>query len=206
MDRSPKQWTLTWIYLSPIHLPANSLWEFHTLKCFKFQRDNFMSANIVSIHKKTPPFSAVTNHQNPCPAEPGYTLPLQTVKIQISWLLKKPTDLDLHCLPLSIWIYSNNLDQVIWLAESYKWAWYLNLFRRTKVKIIKINGICFLHNFMDKPKIMTNTGIVLHVYTEFFIIWVAKWEKVPSDTFAQQRLTSRKHTYIIMIPLNPTFI
>ena len=24
---------------------------------------------------------------NPCPAEPGYTLPLQTVKIQISWLL-----------------------------------------------------------------------------------------------------------------------
>ena len=30
---------------------------------------------------------------NPCPAEPGYTLPLQTVQIQISWLLKKPTDL-----------------------------------------------------------------------------------------------------------------
>ena len=29
---------------------------------------------------------------NPCPAEPGCTLPLQTVK--------KPTDLDLHCLPL----------------------------------------------------------------------------------------------------------
>ena len=38
---------------------------------------------------------------NPCLAEPGYTLPLQTVKIQISWLLKKPTDLDLHCLSLS---------------------------------------------------------------------------------------------------------
>ena len=37
---------------------------------------------------------------NPCPAEPGYTLPLQTVQIQISWLLKKPTDLDLHFLPL----------------------------------------------------------------------------------------------------------
>ena len=28
---------------------------------------------------------------NPCPAEPGYTLPI-----------KKPTDLDLHCLPLSM--------------------------------------------------------------------------------------------------------
>ena len=39
---------------------------------------------------------------NPCPAEPGFTLHLQTVKIQISWLLKKSTDLDLHCLPFSI--------------------------------------------------------------------------------------------------------
>ena len=29
-------------------------------------------------------------------------LPLQKVKIQISWLLKKPTDLDLHCLSLSM--------------------------------------------------------------------------------------------------------
>ena len=28
------------------------------------------------------------------------------------------TDLDLHCLQLSIWIYSNNPDQVIWLAEN----------------------------------------------------------------------------------------
>ena len=37
---------------------------------------------------------------NPCPAEPGYTL------------LKKPTDLDLHCLPSSMQIYKNNLDQV----------------------------------------------------------------------------------------------
>ena len=31
---------------------------------------------------------------------------------------EKPTDLDLHCLPLSMWIYINNLDQVIWLAEN----------------------------------------------------------------------------------------
>ena len=27
-------------------------------------------------------------------------------------------DLDLHCLPSSMWIYTNNLDQVIWLAEN----------------------------------------------------------------------------------------
>ena len=35
---------------------------------------------------------------NPCHAVAGYTLPLQTVKIQISW----STDLDLHCLPLGL--------------------------------------------------------------------------------------------------------
>ena len=44
----------------------------------------------------------ICRHFNPSPAEPGYNLPLQTVQIQISWLLKKPTDLDLHCLPLSM--------------------------------------------------------------------------------------------------------
>ena len=55
---------------------------------------------------------------NPCHAEPGYALLLQTVLIQISWLLQKPTDLDLHCLPLSMWIYSNNQDHAIWLAEN----------------------------------------------------------------------------------------
>ena len=38
---------------------------------------------------------------------------------------KKPNDLDLHCLPFSMWININNLDQVIWLAENLKWAWHL---------------------------------------------------------------------------------
>ena len=38
---------------------------------------------------------------NPCPAEPGYVLLLKTVQIQISRLLKKPTNLDLHCLSIS---------------------------------------------------------------------------------------------------------
>ena len=71
---------------------------------------------------------------SPCPAEPGYTLPLQTMQIQISWLLKKPTDLDLHCLLLSMRIQSNNPDQAIWLAENQKQTWYLNLFSRTRVK------------------------------------------------------------------------
>ena len=33
---------------------------------------------------------------NLCPAEPGYVLSLQIEQIQISWLLEKLTDLDLH--------------------------------------------------------------------------------------------------------------
>ena len=37
---------------------------------------------------------------NPCPAEPGYAQPLQTLYIQSSWLIQKPPDLDLHCLLL----------------------------------------------------------------------------------------------------------
>ena len=55
---------------------------------------------------------------NPGPAEPWYTLFLQTVQIQISWLLKKPFDLDLHCLSFSLVNCISNLDQVICLAEN----------------------------------------------------------------------------------------
>ena len=62
---------------------------------------------------------------NPCPAEPGYTctLCLQTV----------------HCLSFSSWIYINNWDQAIWLAENWKRAWHLNLFNKTRAKNL---GIC----------------------------------------------------------------
>ena len=35
-----------------------------------------------------------------------------------------------------MWIYINNLDQVIWLAENLKWARHLNLFSRTRVKCL----------------------------------------------------------------------
>ena len=66
--------------------------------------------------RKDLPFTAWS--LNPSPAEPGCTMFLQTVKIQINWLLKKPTDLDLHYLTLSMWIYSNNPDQASWLAEN----------------------------------------------------------------------------------------
>ena len=67
------------------------------------------------------------------PAEPGYTLPLQTVEIQIGWLFQKLTDLDLHCLSFSMWISINNLDQVIWLAKNWKCVRHLNLFSMTRL-------------------------------------------------------------------------
>ena len=41
---------------------------------------------------------------NPCPAEPGYTLPSFANCVDADRLkpTKKPTDLDLQCLPLSL--------------------------------------------------------------------------------------------------------
>ena len=64
------------------------------------------------------------------------TLVLLNPDIPCLCKLKKPTDLDLHCLPLSIWIHSNNSDKVIWLAENEEWAWHLNLFSRTRVNVV----------------------------------------------------------------------
>ena len=45
---------------------------------------------------------------------------------------KKPLDLDLHCLPLSMWIYINNMDEIIWWAENLKMAWHPYLFSWTR--------------------------------------------------------------------------
>ena len=47
---------------------------------------------------------------------------------------------DLNCLPLSMQIYINNLDWVIWLAENQTRTWHLNLFSRTKVKGLDTYG------------------------------------------------------------------
>ena len=46
---------------------------------------------------------------------------------------EEATDLDLHCLLLSMWICIHNLDQAIWLAENQNWVWHFNLFSRTRV-------------------------------------------------------------------------
>ena len=55
---------------------------------------------------------------NPGLAEPGYAMPLQTVKLQISGLLKKTTDLDLHCLPFSMRFFINNLIGILVYSAS----------------------------------------------------------------------------------------
>ena len=55
--------------------------------------------------------------------------------------LKKPTDLDLHCLPFSIWIYINNLDQVIWLAENIRIGRGILIYSAGNGLIIKMQNI-----------------------------------------------------------------
>ena len=51
-------------------------------------------------------------------------------------LSPKPTDLDLHCLPLSMWLCINSPNQVIRLAENYNWASHLiNIFSMTRVNL-----------------------------------------------------------------------
>ena len=76
---------------------------------------------------------------------------------------KKPADLDLHCqsiqifniagqqghvgamphcVSFSMWIYINNLDQVIWLADNLKRPRHLNLFSMARV------NMCFFFFFL----------------------------------------------------------
>ena len=105
-----------------ISLPVCAGWSVspcgtHVQKCFFSMQLINLCENFYD--HKFPKFSFL----NPGLAEAGYALPLQTVLIQISWLLKKPRDLDLYCLSFSMWICINNLDQVFWWTENKKCAW-----------------------------------------------------------------------------------
>ena len=62
---------------------------------------------------------------------------------------QKPTDLDLHCLSLNMWISIENPDQVIWLAGNKKWAWHLNLFSMKMVYLIYVLLFVFLWYFTN---------------------------------------------------------
>ena len=50
-------------------------------------------------------------------------------------------------LSLSMWVYINNLVQVIWLAENKKWSGHLNLFSMTRVE-----DICAVQKKIDSIK------------------------------------------------------
>ena len=58
-------------------------------QCHSLEQNNFYSLTLNLVI-------------NSGPAESGYALPLQKVLIQISWLLKKPNDLDQLCLSIGM--------------------------------------------------------------------------------------------------------
>ena len=133
-------------------------------------RSPFLSSSLQNTARRN--WKIVDKVVNPCPTEPGYTLSLQTVQIQISWLLKKPTDLDLHCLPISMWHCINNLNQVIWLAENYKWVWHFNIFSMTVVK----TEVIYEHQFR-KYAIWCSFRVSLSTQSDqspLVILWIAK--------------------------------
>ena len=105
---------------------------------------------------------------------------------------QKPTDLDLHCLPSSMQIYNNNLDQVTWLAEKQKWTWHLNLFSRKRVNILNYRYV--------QDSLATRSGEILALRKQnpirlvmafvlffFFFLWLRvclsgrTWSKPTSD-------------------------
>ena len=82
---------------------------------------------------------------------------------------KKPADLDLDCLPFSMWIYINNLDQVIWLAENLKRAWHLIFFSGTKVN--HENSKTNLHLY---SKLSVGSLVVL-IWIPLVLLWGMTW-------------------------------
>ena len=58
--------------------------------------------SIMKVSTRTTTNTSVKQCLKHGPNEPWCAFPLQTVNIHISWLLKKPTDLGLHCLSFSV--------------------------------------------------------------------------------------------------------
>ena len=114
-------------------------------QCYEQAYEHHILATVVgmNINEDTQEMSRSTHftrHQNKVSwgtnndkTNATHITPTHKHRISTEEPLKKPTDLDLHCLPLSTWIYINNQDQVIWLAENKKWVWHLNLFSMTSV-------------------------------------------------------------------------
>ena len=74
----------------------------------------------------------------------------------------------LSMFALSMWIYNNNPDQVIWLVKNQKWAWLLNLFSRTRVNIF------ILSIWTDKPEQTVSTQNVASDQGLYWLHWGLK--------------------------------
>ena len=61
-----------------------------------------------------------------------------------------------------MWSYINKLDQVIWLAENWKWAWYLNLFSRTRVNFWQSYSPCLPMKLVS-TEYHENKSVKLHI-------------------------------------------
>ena len=51
-----------------------------------------------------------------------------------------------------MWLCINNLDQVIWLAENWKWMWYLNLFSMTRVNMVSVLLLAWLFSLLASKR------------------------------------------------------
>ena len=77
-----------------------------------------------------------------------------------------------------MWIYINNLDQVIWLAENFKRVWHLNLFSRTKVKSVNIpSDMCDLRKFRSACTSAQSDQNLQWASFFFFFFLITKDEK-----------------------------
>ena len=105
-----------------------------------------------------------------------------------------------------MWIYSNNSDQVFWLAENYKWAWHLNLFsmRRVKtywmcVKQCRLIRRSFLGVYWLFRHVCLNTKLILIMKRSLTSKVVAKLSKQsPYQIFVYSKLMH----WILYLSLN----
>ena len=65
-----------------------------------------------------------------------------------------------------MWIYINNLDQVIWLAENWKWVWHFNSFSMTRINTKILNShfnylrMCLKQDWMcGKHSVASDEGL-----------------------------------------------
>ena len=77
----------------------------------------------------------------------------QTVQIQISWLLQKPTDLDLHCLQNGISGFSRTKVQLSMLGKYFSW-WYFEIYFFSFIFFQKIKSSTVCSNCLSLWRLM----------------------------------------------------